>query len=223
METSRHESAPLHRRATAAICSAASALALSGCTITIERLPARPSSHPAPATFKHEETSKENYLVGKLRASVLQRNAVLDCTSKLPAPAASGEGTVEGYTQNADTDHPDVHVPLQECNLLINYAKATRKTSAPIELHNFEFTTIVHESEHVNYPFASEAAVSCYALQDTVEFAAELGANKRQQRQVLKRSQLDYRHLLPSYRSDECRDGGAYDLDPDHHGKHFPK
>jgi hypothetical protein len=73
---------------------------------------------------------------------------------------------------------------------------------------------LAHESSHLA-GVRDEAAADCYGLQRTAVAAQDLGAD-RAEAERLARIALVERTLTapPDYRSPECRDGGALDLDP---------
>jgi hypothetical protein len=73
---------------------------------------------------------------------------------------------------------------------------------------------LAHESSHLA-GVRDEAAADCYGLQRTAFAAEDLGASPEEAAR-LARLALAERAVTapPDYRSPECRDGGALDLDP---------
>lgn len=73
---------------------------------------------------------------------------------------------------------------------------------------------LAHESSHLA-GVRDEAAADCYGLQRTALAAGDLGADPAEAER-LARIALEERAITapPDYRSPECHDGGALDLDP---------
>jgi hypothetical protein len=73
--------------------------------------------------------------------------------------------------------------------------------------------TLAHEPQH-SRGVAVEAEAECYAIQRAAQTARRLGADASYARGLVRLYWEHYDLELPAYRSPECRDGGAYDLDP---------
>jgi len=71
--------------------------------------------------------------------------------------------------------------------------------------------TISHEPQH-NKGIAVEAQAECYAIQLMKGTAMRLGAPRSYAASLQQLFWSHYGEELPSYRSPECRNGGAYDL-----------
>lgn len=72
---------------------------------------------------------------------------------------------------------------------------------------------LAHESSHLA-GVRDEAAADCYGLQRTAFVAESLGADPGEARQLARRALAERALTAPTdYRSSECRDGGALDLD----------
>jgi hypothetical protein len=73
---------------------------------------------------------------------------------------------------------------------------------------------LAHESVHVS-GFLNEAAAECYGMQRIVDLASRLGRTSSEGRYL---SELFWKGFYPwdrpTYRSVECRNGGALDLRP---------
>jgi hypothetical protein len=72
--------------------------------------------------------------------------------------------------------------------------------------------TLSHEPQH-SRGIADEAQAECYAIQLSRSTAERLGAPPAYAASLQRVYWLHYAQELPAYRSGECRDGGAYDLD----------
>jgi hypothetical protein len=74
---------------------------------------------------------------------------------------------------------------------------------------------LAHESEHLA-GVPDESVAECYSVQTTAETAELLGASTEQARALARRYWLDvYPRMPDGYRTDECKDGGPLDLQPD--------
>jgi hypothetical protein len=80
--------------------------------------------------------------------------------------------------------------------------------------------TLAHESFHLR-GFAEEAKAECYALQNTALVAERLGVPADQAQKLQTWVYLKgYPNEPDEYRTEECRDGGQFDLRP--HSIRFP-
>jgi hypothetical protein len=76
---------------------------------------------------------------------------------------------------------------------------------------------VAHESEHLAGQ-KDEAVAECYSLQTTQQTAELLGATPEQARALARSYAADvYPYMPDDYRSDQCKDGGTLDLNPDSH------
>jgi hypothetical protein len=74
---------------------------------------------------------------------------------------------------------------------------------------------LAHEAWHLR-GVASEAAAECYAIQTEAGVARRLGAGAEQGQAVAEFYLRElYPHMPQTYRSDDCRNGGALDLRPE--------
>lgn len=72
--------------------------------------------------------------------------------------------------------------------------------------------TLSHEPQH-SKGIAIEAQAECYAIQLMRDTAIKLGATPSYAAELQASYWARYPQELPTYRSSECRNGGAYDLD----------
>jgi hypothetical protein len=79
--------------------------------------------------------------------------------------------------------------------------------------------TLAHEPQH-SKGIAVEAQAECKAIQLARETATKLGATPSYAAELQRVYWAHYGQELASYRSPQCRDGGAYDLDPS--SQNFP-
>jgi hypothetical protein len=74
--------------------------------------------------------------------------------------------------------------------------------------------TLAHEAFHLR-GFQAEAIAECYALQNTAFVAEQLGVDSETAQRLQRWVYTDgYPNEPEDYRSDECRDGGRFDLRP---------
>jgi hypothetical protein len=75
--------------------------------------------------------------------------------------------------------------------------------------------TLAHEAEHLRDPYASEAEVECYALQDVRHLVLDRGRGRGYANELAGLAwEIGYPRDLPSYQTRRCRDGGPLDRNP---------
>lgn len=101
--------------------------------------------------------------------------------------------TLDGYLRGA--------APLRLSNQFLQLAEA--------------LSVLTHHAEHLRDSTASEAEVECWALQHVRPLVAEAGWEDEVVTEVaLQAWQIAYPRLPGTFRSPECRDGGALDRNP---------
>ena len=123
-----------------------------------------------------------------------------------------GEGTVgfAGYGDHRVNLAPEI------CDGLVSlrYAQARPREGKPLALVAIAVETLMHEAQHVRGVW-NEPGADCYGMQMLREAARALGAPPTYAARLAEVYWADLYELLPeTYRSDECRDGGAMDADP---------
>src|SRR5207302_1365036 len=108
---------------------------------------------------------------------------------------------------NRDNLAPDV------CNSLdaLAYSRSRPADESAKLLMATAVVTLSHEPQH-SRGIAVEAQAECYAIQLSKETAVKLGASHSYAASLQQLFWSHYGEELPSYRSPECRNGGAYDL-----------
>lgn len=104
------------------------------------------------------------------------------------------------------------------CASLADYVEGVRplRLSNQFLLLGEALRVLTHQAEHLRDPSASEAEVECRALQHVRPLAARAGWEEEVTTEVaLQAWQIAYPRLPAPFRSPECRDGGAFDRDPD--------
>jgi len=117
-----------------------------------------------------------------------------------------GFTTVAGSRENL---HPDVCANLAD----LSYRHAEPQAPADVLSMAASVVTLAHESQHAR-GVVDEPTAECYGMQLVRRTAAELGVSAAYAARLAAAYWKHYPHELPSYRSPECRDGGALDLDP---------
>jgi hypothetical protein len=135
-----------------------------------------------------------------------------DWVSVLREEEVLSRGTLTLDSTGAFVSEGRAHLQVEDCDALTRW-----RTGAEVEDGDAGYALLVlaHELQHLVAPGASEAATECAALQ-TADRAAELLGRTAADARPLVHDYLDevYTGLPAEYRSGECRDGGALDLDP---------
>jgi hypothetical protein len=152
----------------------------------------------------------EPYLT-RIARGVTGRDAEVRCWSRRqwrPIRVALAAGALRPGAEGR------VHLPADECNRLVAFANrpADVRGLARIELA-VAFAAFAHDLEHVA-GWDDEAVAECRAMQRLDNLAGLLGAPLGLARGL---AQLYWTQVFPrnprAYRSGECRDRGALDLD----------
>jgi hypothetical protein len=114
----------------------------------------------------------------------------------------SGDGRPANYTELSD----------KTCSILAGFKGHTDTD------HALEVAAALHVLAHESFHLAgirNEAEADCYGLQRTAFVAEQLGADPAEARRLAKLALVQRaRTAPPEYRSPQCFDGGALDLDP---------
>jgi hypothetical protein len=102
-----------------------------------------------------------------------------------------------------------VNVALEVCDALVTLAY--RHRPAEQLLVAAAVVTLTHEAQHAK-GVVEEAVAECNAIQIAHRTAMKLGARPDYAASLVRTYWRQYDHALPSYRSPECRRGGAPDL-----------
>ena len=111
----------------------------------------------------------------------------------------------------------DVQLSPEVCHALTRFAYGPPRLrrSRPSPETALAIVVFAHEIGHTMIG-SNEAATECWAVQRAKTVARILGATRATAAAVGRVYLREhYRHLPPNYRSAECRDGGALDLDPE--------
>jgi hypothetical protein len=162
--------------------------------------------------FQQEQRQNEHRL-GKVASEIAGRPVSVHCPGLLErlVDVSSNAGTVFFDDKGQPANFTDLDE--ETCSTLDRFAegKTRRKDEAEVAraLH-----VLAHESSHLA-GVRDEAAADCFGLQRTALVAQELGADPAAGERFA-RIALAERAVSapPDYRSSECHDGGALDLDP---------
>jgi len=117
----------------------------------------------------------------------------------------------------ADTPRGAIHLGPQVCEPLRLFFEGSYEpylNEQSLDLAT-SLVTLVHEAEHVRHPFASEATVECFAMQDIRELVRDAGRRPSYATEMAGLSwDIGYPHMPGPYRTRDCRDGGRLDRHP---------
>ena len=107
--------------------------------------------------------------------------------------------------------HNQARLDRSICSALARVADEKR---VPLERASLAVEALAHEAYHLA-GVQDEAATQCYGLQAMRFVAARLGASPSLAHAYVRAAVARYPTLPESYRSVECREGGALDLHPE--------
>ena len=161
-----------------------------------------------------QEQRQNEHRLAKVASEIAGRKVDVHCPGLLGrlADVSSNAGTV--YFD--EEGHPANFTDLDEetCSTLDRFAEGKTRPSDDREVAR-ALHVLAHESSHLA-GVRDEAAADCFGLQRTALAAEELGGTDPGEAERLARIALAERAVTapPDYRSPECRNGGALDLDP---------
>ena len=151
--------------------------------------------------------------LGRVASEIAGRRVGVHCPGILErlADVSPNAGTVFFDEEGRPADVTDLDE--ETCSTLDRFADGDTSPSeepkAARALH-----VLAHESSHLA-GVRDEAAADCYGLQRTAFVAESLGADSTEARRLAQLALAMRRVTAPAdYRSAECHDGGALDLDP---------
>jgi hypothetical protein len=161
-----------------------------------------------------QQNQRQNeHRLAKVASEIAGRKVDVHCPGLLErlVDVSPNAGTVFFDEEGRPANFTDLDE--ETCSTLDRFAdgklRPTDDARAARALH-----VLAHESSHLA-GVRDEAAADCFGLQRTALVAEDLGADPAEAEQ-LARIALAERAMFapPDYRSSECRDGGALDLDP---------
>ncbi len=156
-----------------------------------------------------QPTADEAFIADKLQKSVLNERGWVHCTDNVPQGDVGAVRSVFGVWAI-----PVMNIDSGMCKYIVDYAHLKNKNKMT-QNHMEALDTAVHESQHVELDSGDEQRIACIALQRVGEFAVALGASPEEASRAQKIDVTVYHKTLPSnYKSEQCRDGGQFDLAP---------
>ena len=161
-----------------------------------------------------QEQRRNEHRLAEIASSIAGRNVDVHCPGLLArlADASVHAGTVFFDERGRPADFTDLDE--ETCSELGRFADGKTGVGEQEKVAR-ALHVLAHESSHLA-GVRDEAAADCYGLQRTAFVAESLGADPAEAER-LARLALDERAITApaDYRSPECHDGGALDLDPD--------
>jgi hypothetical protein len=161
-----------------------------------------------------QEQRRNEHRLAEIASDIAGRDVDVHCPGLLArlADVSAHAGTVFFDEQGRPAGFTDLDE--ETCSELERFAEG--KTGQGDEkriaraLH-----VLAHESSHLA-GVRDEAVADCYGLQRTAFVAERLGADPAKAERLARLALTERRITAPAdYRSAECHDGGALDLDPD--------
>jgi hypothetical protein len=161
-----------------------------------------------------QEQRRNEHRLAEIASSIAGREVDVHCPGLLArlADVSTHAGSVFFDEHGRPADFTDLDE--ETCSELDRFAEG--KTGPGEEERVARaIHVLAHESSHLA-GVRDEAAADCYGLQRTAFVAESLGADPAEAER-LARLALDERAITApaDYRSSDCHDGGALDLDPD--------
>jgi hypothetical protein len=160
-----------------------------------------------------QEQRQNEHRLARVASEIAGRKVSVHCPGFLGrlVDVSPNAGTVYFDEEGRPADFTDLDE--ETCSTLDRFAEGKTGPADEREVAR-ALHVLAHESSHLA-GVRDEAAADCYGLQRTALAAEDLGAGPADAER-LARVALAERALTapPDYRSAECRDGGALDLDP---------
>jgi hypothetical protein len=161
---------------------------------------------------QQDQRRNENRLAA-IASEIAGRDVDVECPGLLArlADVSSHAGTVFFDEQGRPADFTDLDA--ETCSELDRFAEGKARSGEDAKVAR-ALHVLAHESSHLA-GVRDEAAADCYGLQRTAFVAESLGADPVKAKQLARLALAERAVTAPAdYRSPECRDGGALDLDP---------
>ena len=162
--------------------------------------------------YQQNQRRNEQRLAG-IASEIAGRNVDVHCPGLLArlADVSAHAGTVFFDERGEPADFTDLDE--ETCSELERFADGKTRIGETERVAR-ALHVLAHESSHLA-GIRDEAAADCYGLQRTAFVAESLGADPAQAERLARLALAARAVTAPSdYRSSECRDGGALDLDP---------
>ena len=178
------------------------------------------------SVWEHRERAQNESRLGEVTSAIAQRSVAVDCPGfwRELVDVKGEDGSVHFDVAGRPSDSAELSGGT--CDRLEEFSRAETKPAFDCLLPDDRYckrevvetaralSTLAHEAYHLA-GVRDEAATECYAIQ-TVDFVTErLGATATQGRIVSAWAARTSARTHPAeYHSEECRRGGALDLEP---------
>ena len=159
-----------------------------------------------------QEQRRNEHRLADIASDIAGRDVAVHCPGLLSrlAEVSAHAGTVFFDERGKPADFTDLDE--ETCSELDRFAEGKTRHGEEAEIAR-ALHVLAHESSHLA-GVRDEAAADCYGLQRTAFVAENLGADPVQARRLARLALAERAITAPTdYRSSECHDGGALDLD----------
>jgi hypothetical protein len=160
-----------------------------------------------------QDQRRTEHELGKVASEIAGRKVDVHCPGILQrlTDVSSNAGTVYFDEQGRPANFTDLD--KETCSTLDRFADGKTGPADEREVAR-ALHVLAHESSHLA-GVRDEAAADCYGLQRTAVAAEGLGADPLEAERLARIALVERAVTAPpDYRSAECHDGGALDLDP---------
>ncbi len=159
-----------------------------------------------------QEQRQNEHRLARVASEIAGRKVSVHCPGLLErlVDVSPNAGTVYFDDEGRPADFTDLDE--ETCSMLDRFAEGKTGPGDEREVAR-ALHVLAHESSHLA-GVRDEAAADCFGLQRTAVAAEELGADPAEGKRLARIALAERAVTAPSdYRSAECRDGGALDLD----------
>lgn len=161
-----------------------------------------------------QEQRRNEHRLAEIASEIAGRDVDVHCPGLLArlADVSAHAGTVFFDEQGRPASFTDLDE--ETCSELERFAEGKTGQGEDEQVAR-ALHVLAHESSHLA-GVRDEAAADCYGLQRTAFVAERLGADPAEAQRLARLALAERAITAPAdYRSSECHDGGALDLDPD--------
>jgi hypothetical protein len=161
-----------------------------------------------------QEQRRNEHRLAEIASDIAGRDVDVHCPGLLArlADVSTHAGTVFFDEQGRPASFTDLDE--ETCSELERFAEGKTGQGEEKQVAR-ALHVLAHESSHLA-GVRDEAVADCYGLQRTAFVAERLGADSAEAERLARLALAERRVTAPAdYRSSECHDGGALDLDPD--------
>lgn len=171
-------------------------------------------SVPLLVVVAYQQNQRRNeHRLAEIASEIAGRDVDVHCPGLLArlADTSANAGTVFFDERGAPADFTDLDE--ETCSELERFAEGKTGVADDVRVAR-AMHVLAHESSHLA-GIRDEAAADCFGLQRTAFVAESLGADPAKAERLARLAVAERAVTAPAdYRSSECHDGGALDLDP---------